>query len=365
MKELHDIIKAYEKSIALDKKTALATVVKVEGSSYRRPGARMLVTETGDLTGAISGGCLEGDAKNKAMLAILQQKNKLVTYNATDEDDAKLGLQLGCNGIVHILFEPLVLDSATNPINLLRKIGHRKEAVLGTVFNLDKEAKQFGTCFFLNEDENIFLNDTFINEMRDGGHFVLQKKESLVKEYHHDEILFQFVSSDVQLVIIGAGNDAIPLMKIADGLGWKVVIADGRGTHATQSRFDKAEIIVTKPEYLFEHFSSYEQTVFVLMTHNYNYDVAILKQLVSVPCAYIGLLGPKEKRDRMLNELTDSGIKLSQVFLDKIYGPTGLDIGAETAEEIALSIIAEIKSVISHKTSITLREKKRGIHDRV
>src|SRR5665213_1728359 len=185
----------------------------------------MLVTETGELTGAISGGCLEGDAMNKAMLAILQQKNKLVTYNSTDEDDAKLGLQLGCNGIVHILFEPLEPAIATNPINLLRKIGHRKEAVLGTVFNLDKKAPQLGTCFFLNEDENIFLNDSITSEMRESGQFVLQKKDTLVKEYQHNETLFQFVSPDVQLVIIGAGNDAIPLMQIADGLGWKVVVA--------------------------------------------------------------------------------------------------------------------------------------------
>src|SRR6195952_135274 len=107
MKEICDIIASYENAVRNGKSTALATVVQIEGSSYRRPGARMLVTEDGELTGAISGGCLEGDALRKAMLAISEQKNKLVTYDTTDEEDAKLGIQLGCNGIVYILFEPI------------------------------------------------------------------------------------------------------------------------------------------------------------------------------------------------------------------------------------------------------------------
>src|ERR1700716_4205359 len=110
MKELQDIIKTFEEAKHQGKKTALATVVHVEGSSYRRPGARMLVTEDGKLTGAISGGCLEGDALRKALLAINQQQNKLVIYDSTDEDDAKFGVQLGCNGIVYILFEPITED---------------------------------------------------------------------------------------------------------------------------------------------------------------------------------------------------------------------------------------------------------------
>src|ERR1700709_2913460 len=118
MKEIRDITIAFEKATLAGKKCALATVVQVIGSSYRRPGARMLVTDDGQLTGAISGGCLEGDALRKAMLAINEQKNKIVTYDTTDEDDAKFGVQLGCNGIVHILFEPIIETDADNPIRL-------------------------------------------------------------------------------------------------------------------------------------------------------------------------------------------------------------------------------------------------------
>src|ERR1700710_2096244 len=110
MKDITDIIGAFDLAQSKGQRSALATVVQVEGSSYRRPGARMLVTEDGQLTGAISGGCLGGDALRKALLAINEQRNKIVTYDTTDEDDAKFGVQLGCNGIVHILFEPIIED---------------------------------------------------------------------------------------------------------------------------------------------------------------------------------------------------------------------------------------------------------------
>lgn len=365
MKELNDIIKAYDKAVLQNKQTALATVVKVEGSSYRRAGARMLVTDDGELTGAISGGCLEGDALRKAMLAIIQQKNKLVTYDTTDEDDAKLGIQLGCNGIVHILFEPLKNGEETNPVFLLRKTAQRKNALLGTVFNLDKSANQPGTCFFINENETIFCDDNVKNQFQQDAETVLQNETTLIKSNGVNEVLFQFVPPSLQLVIVGAGNDAIRLMKVADSLGWQVVVVDGRRTHATQQRFEKAKVIVTKPENLLEHLSPDEQTVFILMTHNYNYDFAILKQLISISPIYIGLLGPKEKRNRMLNELNENSIEIPGSFLKNVYGPAGLDIGAETAEEIAVSIVAEIKAVVSNKKGNMLRDKKMQIHERI
>src|SRR5690349_19219257 len=122
MKELREIVDAFEQAERAGKQAALATVVHVDGSSYRRPGARMLITEDGHLTGAISGGCLEGDALQKAMLAMMQRKSKLVTYDTNDEDDAKLGLGLGCNGIIQVLIEPIDISNAYNPIQLLKHL---------------------------------------------------------------------------------------------------------------------------------------------------------------------------------------------------------------------------------------------------
>src|SRR5476651_2621586 len=125
MKELQDIVNAFDKATAAGKQTALATVVHVEGSSYRHAGARMLITEDGQLTGAISGGCLEGDALRKARLAMAQQQPMLVTYDTTDDDDAKLGVGLGCNGIIHILIEPIHPENDNNPIALLKAINSK------------------------------------------------------------------------------------------------------------------------------------------------------------------------------------------------------------------------------------------------
>src|SRR6185503_2309448 len=138
MKEILEIIQAYDAAVHAGKKSALAAVVHLNGSSYRRPGARMLVTDTGELTGAISGGCLEGDALNKALQSIHQQKNMLVTYDTTDDDDAVLGLGLGCNGVIQVLIQPVNNEQKNGPIQLLKKItAARKDNVMVTLFSLE------------------------------------------------------------------------------------------------------------------------------------------------------------------------------------------------------------------------------------
>src|ERR1700733_8435320 len=156
MKEIIDIVAAYDEAVHEQKKTALATVVLVEGSAYRKAGARMLITEGGQLTGAISGGCLEGDALRKARMAILQQEPLLVTYDTMDDDDAKLGVGLGCNGIIHILIEP-INDGQTNPITLLKAvIASKGYSVLVTLFSTeDRKAPQPGSCLSLADGKTL------------------------------------------------------------------------------------------------------------------------------------------------------------------------------------------------------------------
>lgn len=364
MKELNDIIHAYDKAVLQNKRTALVTVVKVDGSSYRRPGARMLVTEDGEITGAISGGCLEGDALRKAQFAIHQQQNKLEIYDTSDEADATLGVQLGCNGIVYILFEPVIND---NPIALLKQVAaQRKDAVLVTLFNTDKKAQQKGTIAYVNRNKNQFINDDdkwLLNECE----HVLKSKVSVIKDdKESSSVLFQLVPPVVQLVIAGAGNDAQPLMEAAFLLGWKIIVADGRPTHATQQRFAKSDqVIVSKPTSLLSQINVDEQTAFVLITHNYNYDMDLLEQLLSANCAYIGILGPHKKMQRMFDDLQAKGIKISKEQTDRIHAPVGLDIGAETAEEIGVSVVAEIKAVLSQRKGASLKERKSEIHQRV
>jgi xanthine dehydrogenase accessory factor len=365
MKELKDIIIAYDKAVAQNKRTALATVVKVDGSSYRRPGARMLVTEDGELTGAISGGCLEGDALRKARYAMFQQQNKLEVYETTDEEDSRLGVQLGCNGKVHILFEPIKEDDENNPINLFRRaLVQRKSSVIATVFSTVNKHHQAGTCYFSNREENIVLSDEA--DIETAGQVLLHQKSSVIKEYDKHSVLYQFIPPSVQLVIVGAGNDAQPLTELASQLGWDIIITDARPSYNNQERFPKAtRICRVKPSDVLSAVNIDEQTAVVLMTHNYNYDLSALEQLIHTDCNYIGLLGPKKKLNKMLDDLAVREFRINDEVLQKIHGPVGLDIGAETSEEIALSILAEIKSVFSNRNGESLKERTIAIHERV
>ena len=372
MKELRDIIIAFEEAQKLGKQAALATVVQVEGSSYRRPGARMLVTDDGKLTGAISGGCLEGDALRKALSVILQQKPRLVTYDTSDEDDAKLGVGLGCNGIIHILFEPIKPEKHDNPIELFKKIfTQRQNAALATLFSMDASSIQLGSCLLKMEDGTLISNLTdsgMQGILESDAESVLQNQQSITRHYDFEKNSFmgfvELMRPPVSLIIVGAGNDAMPLAKLAGVLGWQITVVDGRRDYATAVRFPEVQKLITsRPENLLSQLSIDTQTVFILMTHNYNYDLAMLRHLSNRALTYIGVLGPKKKLERLLNELKEEGIDKSGE-MSNLFGPVGLDIGAETAEEIALSIIAEVKAVLSGREGGFLKNVHGTIHPR-
>lgn len=368
MKELQDIFKAYDDAVISGKQMALATVVTVEGSSYRRPGARMLVTEDGILTGAISGGCLEGDALRKAQLAIAGQCNKLVTYDTTDEDDSRIGIQLGCNGIIHILFEPLTVNDPLNPVALLKRLMNRRcDHVVATLFNSnDRKAHHPGTCFLLNELESISAipaGTERYKKLYGDAVMTLKQQQSTISSDDGLTAFIELIPPPVSLVIAGAGNDAMPLATIAHQLGWTTIIADGRSTHNTRQRFPNADQLLIAPgDRISQQITHDRRTVYVLMTHNYNYDYGLLRSLVQQECTYIGSLGPRKKLERMLEELMTEGIPMHEKTLQQLHGPVGLDIGAETAEEIAIAVIAEIKAVLQGKKAGFLKDRNVPIH---
>jgi len=367
MKEIIDIVDAYAVASREGKKAALATVVMVDGSAYRRAGARMLITEDGKLTGAISGGCLEGDALRKARMVILQQEALLVTYDTMDDDDAKFGVGLGCNGIIHILIEP-INEVSNNPITLLKTaIMTRNYAILVTSFFLeDRKAPQPGTCLCLTNTVTLMNGIEALphkNELLNDAKAVLENKSSSILNYNGYTAFVECLKPLMSLVILGAGNDAIPLTKIAAVLGWHITVIDGRPNYATIDRFPFAKkILVAKPQKVLADVEINDWTAFVLMTHNYNYDITFLRELLPLKASYIGVLGPKKKLERMLEELEDTGVRINKKNLDAIHGPVGLDIGSENAEEIALSIVAEIMAVFSVRNGHSLKYKTSLIH---
>lgn len=373
MKEMKEIVKVFESLRNTGKESALATVVHVEGSSYRRAGARMLVTEDGELTGAISGGCLEGDALRKAQLVMFKKLPMLVTYDTTGEDDAKLGVGLGCNGIIHILIEPIDPADKSNPVEFFREfLGQREPGVVVTLFSMkNRSAEQPGTCMYVRENgkwsgslTDISLRKTLLDDAGE----VLSNHASLTKFYGPEGELTGFVEllePPLSLIIAGAGNDAIPMTDLASVLGWESTVVDGRANYATEDRFPNAgKILVSKPDELFDKIPTDNRTAAILMTHNYNYDLAMLKRLITSEVPYIGILGPRKRTDRMLDELKQAGFELTGEQIKHIYGPVGLDVGAESAEEIALSVAAEIKKAFSGRPGNSLREKEEPIHSR-
>jgi xanthine dehydrogenase accessory factor len=371
MKDLQQIIQAYQTCKAQNlKKAALATVVKVDGSAYRRPGARMLVTEDGELTGAISGGCLEGDALRKAQTVIFQQKSMLVTYDTTDEDDQKFGVGLGCNGIIQVLIEPLDFEDESNPAELLKvALSDRLPSVLVTAFSLkNARGEQIGTRVLAKEG-NIYgkiesLESGLSKKIQDDLDNSAETSGSTIKEYQAPEeiwVFYEAINPPIHILLFGAGNDTIPVAKLASFLGWKLTLIDGRKNHATSERFPTAAKIIIEPaDRAVSGLSPDKNTVALLMTHNFEYEAVVLRDLIPLSLPYIGILGPKKKTDKLIARLESERIK---VPTENIYAPIGLDIGAEGSEEIALSALAEIKAVLAKKNPDFLKNKLGPIHE--
>jgi len=173
------------------------------------------------------------------------------------------------------------------------------------------------------------------------------------------------VQPAVSLIIIGAGNDVFPLVEMSTIIGWQTTVVDGRPAYAKADRFSSScQVLVSKPEKVLSQITIDKQTVFVLMTHNYNYDIAMLEALLSRDILYIGMLGARKKKQQMLDELQEKGMQITTEQLSILHSPVGLDIGAETPEEIAVSIIAEIKAVLSGRQTLSLKDNTTAIHDR-
>jgi xanthine/CO dehydrogenase XdhC/CoxF family maturation factor len=373
MKEIRSIIQAHARAQEEGRRTALATVVHVRGSSYRRPGARMLIEEDGRITGAISGGCLEGDAMRKALRVINEQRPSLVTYDTMDDDDATLGIGLGCNGIIQVLIEPILPADPANPIALLEKADARRQTgVLTTFFCLsDRRKPQPGTCLFLGRDGGVQGSCPPLVPAERWRHEALavlaSGRSNWIQHTAADgselTVFHEFVPPAVNLVIAGAGNDVLPLVEMANILGWEVRVVDGRANYARPERFASAcQVLLARPEEVLQHLSLDSYTIFALMTHNYNYDKALLFELCRRNARYIAMLGPRKKIARMLEEFEAEGRPLAPEQIATIFSPAGLDIGAETSEEIALSILSEMKAFLSERQGTSLREKLQPIH---
>jgi len=369
MTELQRLFLAYDQHRAAQRPCALATVVEVLGSAYRRPGARMLVTEDGELTGAISGGCLEGDARQRARRAIFQGEPALVTYDTRDEDDPRHGLGPGCQGVVRILLEPLDFANPDNPLEILRGFAqHPTPAVLATVFETDASGLKaaVGQRVLLSETGVVRGTPLLAAPLAEAARATLALRQPQILTIETDagpvRASLEVLTPPLRLVVYGAGNDAQPLVHLAASLGWHITVVDGRPNLATAARFPEAAEVRIVPVRELETATPDPLAYHVLLSHNYAYDLAALQTLLTSPAPYIGLLGPRLKAQRLLDELDTFPTEQVQLLRERLHSPIGLDLGSETPEEIALCIVAEIQAQRSQRQGRPLRERAGTVH---
>ena len=364
MTELQRLLLAYDRHRAEARPCALATVVEVLGSAYRRPGARMLVTEDGELTGAISGGCLEGDARQRARQVIFRGQPALVTYDTRDEDDPRHGLGPGCQGMVRILLEPLDFAANNNPVELLRGFAHYPEpAVLATVFETDASGLKaaVGQRVLLSASGALRGAPLLAGPLAAAARATLAQGLSQVLDIETEagtvRALLELLVPPLRLVVYGAGNDAQPLVHLAASLGWHITVVDGRPNLATTGRFPEAAEVRIVPVRVLETLIPDAGAYHVLLSHNYAYDLAALQTLLPTAVPYIGLLGPHAKAWRLLEELELAEAEAADLLQNRLHSPIGLDLGSETPEEIALAIVAEIQARRHQRNGRPLREQ--------
>ena len=373
MNELQTILKAFDESKNSGETSFLATVVNTKGSTYRRPGAKMLMTNTGRIIGAISGGCLENDVYQYTQ-QMHSGKPILVTYDNTADEDIVWGFGLGCNGVVQVLIEPLNGESELNPIVFISECFNKQQrGVIATIYSVENALNiKVGSRLMLNDDGSVTTDIKEANLtalLIQDAKIALKNKHSTVNKYQLSgtvEVFVEVIQPATPLIIFGANRDAIPVVKFAASLGWDVTIVDCRSDEATLQRLAIAsKIILTRREVIHKQVSVDENTIAVVMTHNYLDDLEILKTLLPSPIPYLGILGPKQRTEKLLQDLHAQGISYSNEQLQKLYAPVGLDIGADTPEQIALSIIAEIQTVIAKRDGGFLRNRIQPIHQPV
>ncbi|CAH0996707.1 putative xanthine dehydrogenase subunit A [Emticicia aquatica] len=369
MKEIKQITEAYQNIDFSQTRAALATVVRVEGSSYRRTGARMLVLESGEWIGGISGGCLEGDALKKARLAMSQNKATLITYDTTDDDPYQIGVGLGCNGIIDVLITPLDPKNANNAVRQLQNcIDQRTPNLVVTVTNLTKEQSNISLGDVFRYDNEKHFDEIFpLNSLKSNilSEIItaLASTKSVAKEYVLEDgtkinLFLEVIPPAIQLYVFGSNYDVYPMVKVAKELGWRVVcICNPTKMHA--SLFELADAVVPK---------DYEPTIdaftaAISMCHDYESDYRNLQLLLKTNISYIGLLGPKKRTIKMYDRMAEENIVLTNEQENRIYSPVGLDIGAATPEEIALSVCAEIRAAFSGREGSRLRLREKPIYE--
>ena len=356
MDELRSILDTWFSLEGENQDAVLATVVHVKGSAYRRPGARMLLIPDGRRIGSISGGCLEGEISRKAWWFTAGGSPVVRVYDTTSDDDAVWEFGLGCNGIVQVMLERADSPSARAFFQFLGQNPSAQPAVVATVVRSTIVAA--GERFFLNGEGPLAGS----RQIRMHAEAAFVDQSSRFVHVHNDplvgdaEIFVEWIGPPQALVVLGAGHDAVPVVRFAAELGWSVTVADGRPLYAKAERFPEAVRVVAMPHQdPLRDITIDQNTAVILMTHNYPLDGRLLPRILQHKPCYLGMLGPRNRAERLFAEL-------SLDPPETVHAPVGLDIGCDTPAAIALSIVSEVQAALEHRQGGKLRHRRGPIH---
>jgi xanthine dehydrogenase accessory factor len=348
----------------------LATVVRTEGSTYRRVGARALLRADGTIAGAVSGGCLEADLAARVDGLLATGRAEVVTYDTRAADDLVWGLGLGCNGRVDVLLEPLAGDTLARSRRLYARCRDlAAHAVLTTVIAAPSEARlRVGDRLLLTESGQPLASnmapDALPWDLIADAREALATRRSALRAYGSAAdgvggivVVHELLSPPLSLVVVGAGADAVPLVRLAAQLGWRVTVVDHRMSLARAERFPGATVMLADSDARSAEVS-HGCDAAVVMSHNYQRDLVHVRALLAAGVAYVGVLGPRRRGLQMIADL-----RVSEPDTARLYAPAGLDIGAETPDGIAHAIVAEVMAVKSRRNGAPLRERPGAIHD--
>jgi xanthine dehydrogenase accessory factor len=368
MSEIRDVLAAISELSGRSKPMALATIVETRGSTYRRAGARLLVPVEGEPIGNLSGGCLEDDVARVGREVTASGKPRLLTFDMTADGEEVWGYGLGCNGAIDVFIEPAAMAVETAEV-FRAAIDEDREAALVTVIASSGASAPLGARLLVSAEGATHgrIAPALDGAARDAAAAAMRDGRSTVVPLGDDARAFVEVARPpLRLVICGAGHDAIPLVRQASALGWRVIVADIRRAFLTNDRFREADAFIdADPAETATAIGPDERTAVVLMSHNYLRDGEYLRSFARAGAsrfAYLGLLGPRGRSSKLLAELEAEGLHLTDEDRSRLHSPAGLDLGAEEPEEVAASIVAEILAVERGHSGRPLRETSGPIH---
>ncbi len=338
--EFKKLIQEYNNTKSIGLKSVMASVVSLDGSSYRRPGVRMLITENGKMYGAVSGGCVEKEILKQSASVFKTGKPKIITYDGR--------YRLGCDGVIFILIE-LFDPSNEMLISFENSLKQRNSFKINSYYSKNEgNEEHWGSVIDFGDDKHFSFNNAV---------------KLKLKNSSGTDIFFQVMKPAFQLIIIGTEHDAVQLCLFASLLGWEVTVIASPSDPHTIVDFPGADHLIHITPEVFKIDDINKNVAVILMTHSYVKDFKFLIQLKNSSPIYIGMLGPSKRRDRLLNELIEHDSLIEDSFFELIHGPAGINIGAETPEEISLSICSEILAVTRDQEPKSLKDKIGGIHN--